>query len=311
LRDTYTVGICATNDRDTVASLMSVLEGEFRAESSLKEIIAVVSGSTDGTTEEFQRYQDLPLKLIQEPERKGKAEAVNRIMDEMTADHLVLINGDAVPDRGSVVRLIQALESSGAAAVCGYPYLDYVKCDVLALSCDRLLWSVHNKTIECFSEMGLPIHLTDEMIAIHGKFIRHLPEDTINDGAFISVDLTRRGARLAYCKEATVKVSSPATLKDLIEQRKRILLGHMQIASSASHGPFTIEFTMPDSALLALKILFSSLVEEPELAACLPVLLMVEFFSLIGALRLSRKGVSRKIWKRVHHVFRAVEHREV
>jgi len=63
------------------------------------EVIVIDSASTDGTPEKVKqwasKHPDLNLKLIQEPERRGKAHALNMALRHATGDVVIITDVDA------------------------------------------------------------------------------------------------------------------------------------------------------------------------------------------------------------------------
>lgn len=309
MKGDYTIGICSTNDKGTVERLLSILEKDVKRDPRIAEIIAVVSGSVDGTREILETYStSLPLRLIVEGERRGKSEAINRIMDAMTGRHLVLINADAVPEEGALPRLISAMEGTEYAAICAFPVLASLPWNPTSLAVE-LLWMVHNETMKTLEEKGLQINLTDEMLAIRSSYITRLPEETINDGAYLAMYIKRKGGRISFCSDARVCVSAPASLAQLLEQRRRILLGHLELVSAMKELPPTVEFKLLGNSVPAGRIVTRVLRQKPALLSVVPLLLMIEVVAMAGAARDWKRKVKKHIWKRVNNAAWSAERR--
>ena len=93
-----TVGICAYNEEKIIGqSIESIFKQKLEG-ISVKEIIVVSSGSTDGTDDIVRSYQaEHPeLVLIRQEKREGKNSAINCYLDAKSCDVVVMLNADNV-----------------------------------------------------------------------------------------------------------------------------------------------------------------------------------------------------------------------
>lgn len=301
---TFTVGICATDDGSSLQRLLDRISDEqLPPGCSISDVVIVVSGSTDGT-DRIARLQCSRFRkiVIVESRRHGKATAVNRIMGCMGGASLILINGDAVPEPGAVAALMTSLAYGGCAVVCGMPLPAECTGRGLAKHASSFLWLLHNNTMEILRLHGESIHLTDEMMGINHQALHKLPPGTVNDGAYIAARAQHYGQHVSFCREAVVSVSRPATIHGLAEQRRRILFGHMRVREMTGYHPATAEFKFLERPLLVLRIIYRSLKECPEGLLILPLMLAVELSAFISAVRDRRSEVTtHEIWTRVEN----------
>jgi len=86
------------------------------------EIIVVDSASTDGTAEKARRWaaarQDIDVKVIEEPERRGKAAALNKALAEARGEIFVITDADCRwPQRDALRRAASWLADPTVSAV--------------------------------------------------------------------------------------------------------------------------------------------------------------------------------------------------
>ena len=184
----FTVGICATDDSCNVEKLMERVSLELLPlNCRISDMVVVVSGSTDGTDSIVDSFSSgLSKTVILEKKRKGKSEAVNRIINCMKGEHLILVNGDALPQPGAISCMMHRLLEGGSAVVCALPVPAESDCPVLVRHICDFLWKLHNRTMEILQEKGERIHLSDEMIGLNQEALTPLPEGTVNDGAYVA-----------------------------------------------------------------------------------------------------------------------------
>jgi len=70
--------------------------------------------------------------------------------------------------------------------------------------------------------------------------VREMPPGLINDDAYLERLFEIRGFNVAYCPHAIVYLKGASTLCDLINQRRRIYIGHHQLRMYTGQKPSTI-----------------------------------------------------------------------
>ncbi len=298
----FTIGICATDDSVNMARLLDLVSSDAIPEDCrITDVVVVVSGSSDGTDEIARTFTtSLNLTVITEKARKGKSDAVNRIIQSMKGLHLILINGDALPDAGAISNMMEYMVDGKNAVICALPVPAETRCGATVRHISSFLWSLHNTTMETLSRNGQQIHLTDEMIGLNSQALLPLPEGTVNDGAYIAARAQHYGQRVDYCSKARVFVSVPSNLRGLYRQRRRILFGHMLVRDMTGSSPGTFEFSFLRRPLLCLRIITRTIVSCPEGLPVMPWILSIELLAMMGAFA-DRKSREHKhtVWTRV------------
>ena len=84
-----------------------------------KEVIVVDDGSTDGTADRLREFDDPRVRVVLEPENRGKGWAVRRGIDLSTGDVVIVQDADLEYDPRDYLKLIDALEEDGVEVVYG------------------------------------------------------------------------------------------------------------------------------------------------------------------------------------------------
>jgi cellulose synthase/poly-beta-1,6-N-acetylglucosamine synthase-like glycosyltransferase len=228
-----TAGVVAHNEEQTLArALRSLLGQRLPAGFVWGSVWIVASGCTDGTVAvatEMAR-EDARIHVVVEPTRHGKAEALNQVLRRAEGAHLILLNADATAEPGAVAALLAVADGREPPfAVMGCPTVPSDRQDLLSRML-RLLWTVHHQFHLVTLESGGGNHLSDELLLLSLPSIPQLPAGLINDGSFLGAWLDLNHGRPLYAPTARVGIELPSSLRDHLTQRRRIQVGHAQVA---------------------------------------------------------------------------------
>ena len=290
---TVSVGICAYNEEKQISGLVeSLIDQTVAKGSELKEILVVASGCTDGTEKIVEKWTQIEprIRLIREPERKGKVSALNLILDQYRGDILVLMNADARLRPKAVEQiLVPFLQDERVEIACGRPIPETSKGGPKKLLTE-FQWSIHNRTLETLSRLGLDNHCCDEFMAIRRGFVTTLPSDLINDGAYLGVLAALKRRSVRFCPNAEVVVEVQGNLLGVLRYRRRGIWAHRQVESLLDRPSSTFRLVAKRRPQLAAKILAEEFSDRPLSALvfvflALPLELMANFLAIIDFLR--------------------------
>jgi len=227
------------------------------------EIIAVCSGCTDETphiVKEFS-FKDPRVKFIIERERRGKASAVNKIFRAYKGSYLFFIPADALPEKGSLAKILRHFRDPRVGVAGGKPVLINQAKRVLGVEAvAHLMWRIHNLTMQVLNHDKVLTHASGEMFCIRRGVVTSIPNSIVNDDAYISMKAHRQGFLVRFEPQAQVLIKAPSTFTDLIRQRKRVVYGHYQIRKTLGNFPRTMEsmaFYDPKDPFFGYKYLFA------------------------------------------------------
>ena len=233
------IGIPAYNEAKNIGKLLRVLHSKVSPDPRIENIV-VISSSTDATNGIVKGWalSDPRVILLVEDQRVGKASAWNRLMayaEEKGIDALVYMGADNLPARHAISILLDELEK-GYGIVGGRPIP--VDSDKTFLGwCTNLQWNLHH--IVC---MKVKPKVSGEMCAFRTQVVREMPPGLINDDTYLERMFEIRGYSSGYCDSARVFLKGPATLIDMMTQRRRIYIGHHQLRMYTGQKPSTIWF---------------------------------------------------------------------
>jgi cellulose synthase/poly-beta-1,6-N-acetylglucosamine synthase-like glycosyltransferase len=223
------IGICAYNEEGNIGNLLHNLVSEQNLPKDYL-ILVVCSGCTDNTPKiviDFSK-REKRIKLVTEKFRKGKASALNKIFRfaRKSAEVLVLVNADALPKPGSIASLICKLENDdNVGAVFAQP----VPIKLSEGVCHKIvcvIWRLHH-----LISLNQEPKLSGELCAIRASSLCEIPENVATDEPYIEFYIRKQGYKIHYEPKALVYIRCPTNLSDLLKQRRRIWVGHMQFKS--------------------------------------------------------------------------------
>ncbi|MGC8939233.1 MAG: glycosyltransferase [Candidatus Bathyarchaeia archaeon] len=238
--DRMIVGVCAYNEEGNIGNLLQNLISEQNLPKDCV-ILVVCSGCTDNTPRIVMNFseKDERIKLITQKVRRGKASALNKVfkLAKMSAEVLVLVNADALPEHGSITILANKLESDNDV---GAVFAQPVPIELSGGVCYKIvhvIWRLHH-LISLYQEPKL----SGELCAVRVSSLHEIPEDIATDEPYVEFFIRRQGYRILYEPKALVYIRCPANLFDLLKQRKRIWIGHLQFKNATQFQVSTSNF---------------------------------------------------------------------
>jgi len=231
------VGVPAYNEGQNIDDLLRLLCRTISADSRIEKIV-IISSSTDSTNRIVSGWSlaDPRVVLLTERGRSGKASAWNALVDlaeKDGIDAMIYMGADNIPLHNSMSLLLDELEK-GFGIVGGRPVPVDSK-DSLVGWCTNLQWNLHHVI-----NRDVKPKVSGELCAFRIKVVREMPPGLINDDTYLERLFEMRGYKVGYCQFAEALLKGPSTLSDLMNQRRRIYIGHHQIRMYTGHRPSTI-----------------------------------------------------------------------
>ena len=212
----------AYNEEANIGKLLNALIQQNTDQVVIDQIVVVASGCTDRTEEIVhnvaQRHKK--VKLICQRERKGKASAVNSLLEEIDHEVVVLQSADTLPTPTTIESLVSKFEDPNVGMVGGRP-IPVNSPDTFMGYAAHLLWELHHQISLRRPKMG-------ELIAFRNIF-KQIPYDTAVDEASIEPLIVGQGLELIYAPDAVIRNKGPRTIGEFLKQRKRIYAGHLYV----------------------------------------------------------------------------------
>ena len=206
--------------------------------SSYDEIIVVASGCTDNTVPLVQNIiqKDKRVKLITEDKRRGKASALNLIIQNAKSDIIVQTDGDVVLEQNAVSKLVKHFENPKIGGISGNPIAIIPK-DNLFYDWTKMSYRKIGEVRQAETRQGKFWHLSGYLLAFRKKALPSVPFAKGAVDAWMGRIIQQNGYIMVYEPEAKVFVKAPLTIKDFIAQKARVRAGYYLLPK----GPRTVK----------------------------------------------------------------------
>ncbi|MDG6907617.1 MAG: glycosyltransferase [Nitrososphaerota archaeon] len=260
-----TVGITCFNNGDNIAeTLNDVVNQQLHGCDKICEVLVVASGCTDNTVRDVKEFEkkDERLHLIIEPDRLGKPSAINKMIQQMRGDALLLMSGDVrLPQREFVEHMVQRLQGNTGVVSCRPKPVNSIHTITGQMS--NSMWGLHDKTLSVQNSNGLHGH-AGEAFAIKREAVETLPSRIVNDDAYMVLRAQQKGFDVSYDRESIVLNRPPESIAELMRQRARIINGHNQLRKILGVSPDVLSFIIVRKPLLAFNIIEQEVREEQK-----------------------------------------------
>ena len=239
-----TVGICAYNEEQNIGNLLQALVSQKTEVARIDEILVVASGCTDRTPEIVDGFQrgHKQVQLVVESERRGKASAINEILQRAKSDVIIMEGADTIPDVDAIELLAGPFADPSIGVVAAHPISTDDENSFWG-GLAHVLWDFHH-------EVSLRNPKPGEMFAFR-RLLDVLPEDVGADEDWIRHEIESHGYCVAYVPEAMVYNAGPKSVDEFLKQRIRINTQQLFQRRVSSFVPPTWRTEVVGSALLS------------------------------------------------------------
>src|SRR5258708_2724528 len=239
------IGIPAHNEEANIAHVLASIKDQSQDNFQIRQIVINSDGSTDATVSRALATGIKNLKVHDNPQRKGKPTRVGELLEDATADILVLLDADVrLASTQSLWELISPIVLHNAALVSGRPQKV-----MTSSSFDRIMdVSMHLQDyVKSRVNGGANVYACHgRILALHRKLYSSLVpfESWTGDDAHIYFYNQQLGGRFSYAKDAVVLFKMPQNLSDFFRQQSRFQDGRSQLAKRFGEKILT-EYKVP------------------------------------------------------------------
>lgn len=219
-----TLIVAAFNEQEFMeAKIANTLALRYPA--SKLEFIFVTDGSSDRTPEIVSRFPQ--IKLLHQPDRKGKIAAVHRAIQQVTSDLIVFTDANTFLNEDALVYLCRHYADDKVGAIAGEKRV-MVDEAADATAGEGFYWKYESKLKEWDSELYSVVGAAGELFSVRRNLYEPVPANSVLDDFMISMRIAEKGYVIVYEPEAYAMESSSANITEELKRKIRIAAGGIQ-----------------------------------------------------------------------------------
>jgi biofilm PGA synthesis N-glycosyltransferase PgaC len=188
------------------------------------EIIVIDSGSNDKTRSIIESNFRSTVTLITEEERKGKAHAINLALQICKGEIVVLTDGNALYNKGTISQLVNSFSDDTIGAVSAF--YDVPNREESQVSASEHKYWLHKDNIRILESKAYSTSwLSGEACAFRNRIISKVNEDTLADDSNIALQIISKGYRVIVNQNARFTERAPTEFTDYVKIKSRRTLG--------------------------------------------------------------------------------------
>ena len=232
------------------AKLRNCLELDYPRERL--ELVFVTDGSTDGSERLLAARgvpADVRLRVLHQPERRGKLAAVERIMPLVTTPITVFSDANALLNRGALVNLVKHYADPVIGAVAGEKRVHFGEAAGAEGVGEGVYWRYESLLKRLDAALHSVVGAAGELFSIRTELYESPPPDTLIEDFHLSLRIAMRGWRVAYAPDACAGEGHSASLREELKRKIRIAAGGLQavvrlpgLLNPLRHGVLTFQY---------------------------------------------------------------------
>jgi len=220
-----TMIIAAFNEEDVIGKKLENCR-ELDYPTDKLQVMVVADGSSDSTADVARQFEGDGVLVLFSPERRGKSHALNRGVEQATGEILVLSDANAYYLPDAIRNLVQHYADEKVACVSGKKTVRESESQIA--ESEGLYWRFESTLKKLETKTGSTVGVVGEMNSLRRSLYEPIPENIINDDAFLALRILSQGYRVVYEPDAVSWETSAATTADEIKRRQRINAGRYQ-----------------------------------------------------------------------------------
>jgi len=245
LTPSVTVLIAAYNEASVLREkLENCLELDYPPD--LLDIVVVSDGSTDDTENIVKEFASRGIRLLVNPQNKGKATALNNGIENITSSIVVLSDANVMYQRDGIRNLVRHFADDSIGAVSGKVVL--LNEGLSYSEGEDAYYAVEHNIQQLESNTGDLIGADGAMYALRKELYRPLQPDTLLDDFVLSMGVIQQHKRLIFDPQALGFEKNIAEIDSEFNRKVRIVAGGIQSLQRKTVWP------PPGNTLTALKL---------------------------------------------------------
>jgi len=221
--------VAAFNESDIIREkILNSLDQDYPAENI--EFVFITDGSTDDTPGVVSAYPS--IRLLHEPQRRGKSAAVNRAVNAATGDVLIFSDANTMLNRDAVSLIARHYRDPKVGGVAGEKKVQSAPASVVTTKDvgggEGMYWKYESKLKQIDSDFYSVVGAAGELFSLRKGLYEPLPHNTILDDFVLSLRAAQKGSRIIYERNAYASELPSFSMADEKKRKVRIAAGGFQ-----------------------------------------------------------------------------------
>lgn len=220
-----TLMVCAYNEEDIIAEKMDNTR-RLDYPSDRLHLVWVTDGSNDNTNVLLSAYPE--VKVIYSPERRGKAAALKHGIKEIDTEIVIMTDANTMLNPKAVREVARLMQDPKVGCVSGEKKVMARSDSDEAAQGEGLYWKYESTLKRLDSELYSAMGAAGELCVIRRQLMTDIPDDTLLDDFIISMEIVKKGYKIAYTSNAYAMEYGSADLHEESKRKRRIAAGGLQ-----------------------------------------------------------------------------------
>lgn len=220
-----TLMVCAYNEEDIIAEKMDNTRS-LDYPSDRLHLVWVTDGSNDNTNVLLSAYPE--VKVIYFPERRGKAAALKHGIKEIDTEIVMMTDANTMLNPEAVREVARLMQDPKVGCVSGEKKVMARSDSDEAAQGEGLYWKYESTLKRLDSELYSAMGAAGELCVIRRQLMTDIPDDTLLDDFIISMEIVKKGYKIAYTSNAYAMEYGSADLHEESKRKRRIAAGGLQ-----------------------------------------------------------------------------------
>jgi poly-beta-1,6-N-acetyl-D-glucosamine synthase len=190
------------------------------------DIIFITDGSNDSTPEIVSRYPT--ITLLHQPQRQGKAAAMNRAIQAVTAPFVIFCDANTLLNPACISEIAKHYADPKVGGVAGEKKIMTAADGKASTAGEGLYWKYESFLKKQDSRLYSVVGAAGELFSIRRELYEPIMEGTIIEDFVLSLRVCMRGYVVRYEPNAYAMETGSASMRDEQKRKVRISAGAFQ-----------------------------------------------------------------------------------
>jgi cellulose synthase/poly-beta-1,6-N-acetylglucosamine synthase-like glycosyltransferase len=217
--------ISAYNEEDFIEQkIKNTLELDYPKDKL--DIIFITDGSNDRTPDIVRAYP--AITLLHQPQRQGKAAAMNRAIQTVTAPYVIFCDANTLLNRECISQIARHYADPKVGGVAGEKVIMQSGDQKVSAAGEGLYWKYESFLKKQDSQLYSVVGAAGELFSVRTALYESISEGTIIEDFVLSLRICMKGYVIRYEPGAYAMEAGSATMKEEQKRKIRISAGAFQ-----------------------------------------------------------------------------------